>query len=748
MEKNLYLHLDELSVANSKNITESSSRSISLSRLCNGKECLCCVSVTVSFLLVLLYANKFISRPEYSDFLHLLSKELVLYYLSSYSGDSDSTSPDTSEIRIGSTSAAQEPSGGSSTGIIVAVVIIIIIIIVIIIAVVVIVILVLRSKQKKDFYANLPNSKGGGDTLVKMGDVETSGKFTKSGMNDELNNIDHKGGRFGGETGMDTSKLRYDKTGETYSVVNDAGRSYSAVDAGESDQLYNRLRANEKKQQNLADQTYSVLQREEELTVSQPGSVTEAVYSDADSNHERRHTSPSDVYAQVDKSKGKPKKPKPYKKQEVLEEYAMIGTTGAPEIPNKSISLLKDLNSKPTNPLPSKLSALSNLAIPSDSLSVNPLYDSAGGTYEEGIMDNVYAEPGAAIIQEPNPGGNIYEAIYSESLNPSSFLREVSPDESQYSDELCPYSSIYSVPLVNTDEKPLEVTAKNIQKIKILGSGNFGEVLLAKTVGLSCRDLRISQSTDTNVMVQVAVKMLKTDASANTKKDFEKEYQFMSRLNDPNVIRLLGVCVTGTSFIMMEYMENGDLNQFLKKYETVVDRNASRNVDITRSTLVYICTQIASAMKYLASKNFVHRDLATRNCLVGENFHVKISDFGMSRSLYESHYYIIHGHAILPIRWMATECFYGKFSAKTDVWAFGATMWEVFVLSKYEPYFEFEDRQLVEDACKGPNRTLLSRPQECPVNVYQIMTRCWVHDPSQRATFEELYEMLSSIKQL
>ena len=627
--------------------------------------------------------------------------------------------------------------------------VIIIIIIVIIIAVVVIVILVLRSKQKKkDFNGNLPNSKGGDDTLVKMGDVEMSGKFTKPGMNDD---IYHKGGEFGGEIGMGASKSRYDKTGETYSAVNDAGRSYSAVGAGESDQLYNQLRANEKKQQNLADQTYSVLQREEELTASQPGSVIEAaipVYSDADSNHEWRHTSPSDVYTQVDKSKGKPKKPKPIKKQEVLEEYAMIGTTGAPEIPNKSRSLLKDLDSKPPNPSPSKLSALSNLAIPSDSLSVNPLYDSAGGTYEEGIMDNVYAEPGAATIQEPNPGGNIYETIYSESLNPSSFLREVGPDESQYSDELCPYSSIYSVPLVNTDEKLLEVTARNIQKIKILGSGNFGEVLLAKTIGLSCRDLGISQSTDTNVMVQVAVKMLKANASDNTKKDFEKEYRFMSRLNDPNVIRLLGICVTGTSFIMMEYMENGDLNQFLKKFETVVDWSVSSNVDITRSTLVYICTQIASAMKYLASKNFVHRDLATRNCLVGENFHVKISDFGMSRSLYESHYYIICGHAILPIRWMATECFYGKFSAKTDVWAFGATMWEVFVLSKYEPYYEFDDRQLVADACKGPNRTLLSRPRECPVNVYQIMTRCWVHDPSQRATFEELYEMLSSIKQL
>ena len=620
--------------------------------------------------------------------------------------------------------------------------------------------------------------------MVKMGDVEMSDKVTvpdntnmHEGINDierkeRVNDIEHKegvndierkeevngmgedsGGLASEGTDMDAKNTR-----GAYFTINDVGRTHSAIGAGEKNQLYNRLRDNEKKQQTLTDQTYSELQEEKEvalyLKVSKPGSITESsnpVYSDPDSNHERRHTFPSNIYAQIDKPKKKPKGPKSNKKQEVIE-YAVIGTTGAPEVPLKSKNLLKDLeskkpkdvHSKPTKPFPTKLSALS---INSESLSINPIYDSAGGeesTREEGIMDNVYAEVGAASSQEKNPSDNIYEAIYSESLNPSSFRNEV---KSQYPDELCPYSSIYSVPLVNTDEKPLEVTIKNIQKIKILGSGNFGEVLLAKTVSLSCQDLGISQSIDTNVMVQVAVKMLKSDASENVKKDFEKEYRFMSRLNDPNVIRLLGICVTDTHFIMMEYMENGDLNQFLKKFETVVDGNVSSNVDITRSTLIYICTQIASAMKYLASKNFVHRDLATRNCLVGENFHVKISDFGMSRSMYESHYYIIRGHAILPIRWMATECFYGKFSAKTDVWAFGATMWEVFVLSKYQPYYKMQDMELVEDACKGPNRTLLSRPQECPVNVYQIMIRCWVYDPSQRATFEELYKMLSSIEQ-
>ena len=362
------------------------------------------------------------------------------------------------------------------------------------------------------------------------------------------------------------------------------------------------------------------------------------------------------------------------------------------------------------------------------------------------VKEELAPQPSAPPLYPESHGG---DGIYSEPIKPSDFAFDSEHEKGEVEGQPHVYAPVYAVPAMLPEgfQQPVEITSDNIVEKKELGVGQFGKVVLAATNGLSLKDMQISKTDDNrDISILVAVKKLMLHPSQAEREMFEKEVKFMSCLKHQNVVRLIGVCYNDPAFIMMEYMEEGDLSQFLQRYSEIVSiiTCANNTSQITTSTLVFIASQIASAMKYLAAHNYIHRDLATRNCLVGGNFTIKLADFGMSRNLYESHYYRIQGNAILPIRWMATECFFGIFSEKTDVWAFGVTMWELFTLAKEDPYSSLTDTEVVDDAIKGVYRQLLSRPAVCPKSLYKIMKQCWVIDPKQRASFQDVEEMLQT----
>ncbi|XP_031710867.1 discoidin domain-containing receptor 2 isoform X1 [Anarrhichthys ocellatus] len=326
-------------------------------------------------------------------------------------------------------------------------------------------------------------------------------------------------------------------------------------------------------------------------------------------------------------------------------------------------------------------------------------------------------------------------------------------------------SSTYSITAVNmnlfagTDSSMREFPRDKLTFKEKLGEGQFGEVHLCEAEGMQDfldEDLSIEGNRDSPLLV--AVKTLREDANKNARNDFLKEIRIMSRLRDPNIVRLLAVCVDTDPLCMItEYMENGDLNQFLcnlRLKEAADDDKMDQEEKegesmVSYSKLIGMAVQISSGMKYLSSLNFVHRDLATRNCLVGKNYTIKIADFGMSRNLYRGDYYRIQGRAVLPIRWMSWESILlGKFTMASDVWAFGVTLWEILTLCKKQPYSQLSDEQVIENTGEffrdQGKQVYLPKPLCCPDRVYNdLMLSCWRRNAKQRPSFQDIHTQLT-----
>ena len=156
-----------------------------------------------------------------------------------------------------------------------------------------------------------------------------------------------------------------------------------------------------------------------------------------------------------------------------------------------------------------------------------------------------------------------------------------------------------------------------------------------------------------------------------------------------------------------------------------------------------MCYQVCDAMSHLEMNNLIHRDLAARTCLVGRRMIVKVSDFGLTRFVIDDEYTSSFGSKF-PIKWAAPEVLnYTKFSSKSDVWAFGILMWEVFSGGK-TPYRGMGNVEVVESVVNGHR---LERPSRCPHDVFGIMRRTWEINPESRPAFSDLMHVFYELNE-
>jgi proto-oncogene tyrosine-protein kinase Ret len=181
-----------------------------------------------------------------------------------------------------------------------------------------------------------------------------------------------------------------------------------------------------------------------------------------------------------------------------------------------------------------------------------------------------------------------------------------------------------------------------------LGEGEFGKVVKGYATDLS--------GSGKETITTVAVKTIKTKNNSVELLSLLSEFQLLQEVSHPNVVKLLGACIRGEQpLIIIEYCCFGSLRNYLRlsrKLEESGDLKVDGVEPVTAKDVLSFSWQICKGMAYLADMKLVHRDLAARNVLLAEGKICKISDFGLTRDVYEDDAYLKKSKDRVPVSFM------------------------------------------------------------------------------------------------
>lgn len=258
------------------------------------------------------------------------------------------------------------------------------------------------------------------------------------------------------------------------------------------------------------------------------------------------------------------------------------------------------------------------------------------------------------------------------------------------------------------------------QIYKVLGKGAFGTVYAG--IWNEC---------------PIAIKELNSLPKDGVElESIKREIYLLSNLRSPYIVTFYGACTQDyipmerPMLIIMEYMPLGSLKKIITQYKEDGDPYSGYFYPLSWSDLGRMASEIAHGLSYLHANKIVHCDMKHENILVSVDLHVKISDFGISKK--DDQTTLGMGTHL----YTAVEKYDGAhFTFASDVYSFGIMLAEMG--HRKVPCFTANVMEIVRG--KRP-----SIPNDCPLEVTELMKSCWQKEPDKRPTASDLVSALSN----
>jgi len=200
-----------------------------------------------------------------------------------------------------------------------------------------------------------------------------------------------------------------------------------------------------------------------------------------------------------------------------------------------------------------------------------------------------------------------------------------------------------------------DLIADRYELEELVGTGGMSSVFRA-------RDRQLER--------RVAIKILHEHYAGDPEylERFRREARAVAQLSHPNIVTVIDRGDDeGRQYIVFEHVEGENLKELVQREGSLPVRQA-----------LELALAVADGLAFAHDHGLVHRDVKPQNVLLSNEGEVKVTDFGIARSLHVEHGVTLTGTVLGTGEYLAPEQAGGKpVSPATDVYSLGVVLWEL-----------------------------------------------------------------------